>query len=94
MYQAVFDGDYAKALARANFIIAHDYVDLEAHRFAAIACKHLNNTSGFEMEKAIAVGLMRSIMTGDGLATNTPYTVISMAEEYQLLHAFGLQVTK
>ena len=37
---------------------------------------------------------MNSLMTGDGLTPKTAYTVISVQEEYELLHALGLKVTR
>jgi len=94
IYAAFDAGDYATALALANKTIATDFVDLLAHRYAAVAYKHLDKPAQFEAEKAIADGLMKSVMTGNGLTPESPYTVISVAEEYELLHSFGLRTTR
>lgn len=94
IYAAFDAGDFETALARAKAVIARDFVDLQAHRYAAVAYKHLNNAAGVDSEMGIAVGLMKSIMTGDGLSSGTAFSVISVNEEYELLHSLGLQVTK
>ncbi len=94
IYEAFEVGDYKKALAAAKAVIARAFVDLQAHRYAAVAYKHLNNPAGLDSEMRIASGLMDSIMTGDGLSPGAAFTVISVNEEYELLHSLGLQVTK
>jgi len=94
IYAAFDAGDYATILVLADKIIAADFVDLLAHRYAAVAYKHLDKAAKFEAEKTIADALMKSIMTGDGLTPESPFTVISVAEEYELLHSLGLRTTR
>ena len=87
-------GDYSKILDSAKLIIARDFANVEAHRIASVAYKHLNNLTQYETEKAIADGLAKSIMTGDGFTPQTAYTVISVAEEYELLYSRGFSVRR
>lgn len=94
IYDAFESGDYNKMLEAAKRIIARDFVDLSAHRYAAAAYKHLNKMSEFEKERMIADGLIGSVMTGDGLTPEAAYTVISVAEEYEFLSSQGLRVTQ
>jgi hypothetical protein len=94
MFQAFEDGNFPLALAQARVIINRVYVDIEAHRIAAIGYKHAGDLKSFAAEKSISESLMNSVMTGDGLTPKTAYTVISVQEEYELLHALGLKVTR
>ena len=93
-YDAFGKGDYASMLDHARKIIAHDFVDLLAHRDAAVACKHLDKTAEFEEESLIADGLLKSVETGDGLSTQSPLTVISVEEEYEYLITQFRHVTR
>jgi hypothetical protein len=94
IYAAFDSGDYATVLGLANKTIAADFVDLLAHRYAAAAYKHLNKMVDYNAEMTIAVGLLKSVETGDGLDPKTPFTVISVNEEYEYLHTRGLNVTQ
>ena len=93
-YDAFGKGDYASMLDHARKIIAHDFVDLLAHRDAAVSCKHLDKTAEFEEESLIADGLLKSVETGDGLSTQSPLTVISVEEEYEYLITQFRHVTR
>jgi hypothetical protein len=47
-----------------------------------------------QREHDITAGLIKSIMTGDGLTPQTAFTVITVHEEYALFHILGLDVTQ
>jgi hypothetical protein len=94
VYDAFGKGDYASMLDHASKIIARDFVDLLAHRDAAVAYKHLNKTAEFEKESLIADGLIKSVETSDGLSTQSPLTVISVEEEYEYLITQFRHVTR
>ncbi len=44
-------------------------------------------------EHQIALGLLKSVHTGDGTTPEQAFTVISVGEEYATMRAFALQVT-
>ncbi len=85
--------DYETALARAQTLIEADYVDGEAHLAASIAYRGLGKAAESDRERTIAQGLYKSMMTGDGLSPTSAYTVVSIAEEYQLMSVLGRRVT-
>jgi hypothetical protein len=93
MRAALTGRDYETALARAQTLIEADYVDGEAHLAASIAYRGLGKTAESDRERTIAQGLYKSMMTGDGLSPTSAYTVVSVAEEYQLMSVLGRRVT-
>lgn len=86
-------GDFKEVLAQAEAIIAKDYVDGQAHLFAYIAMDALKQPDAAR-ERAVAVAIFKSIETGDGLTSVTAFTVVSVAEEYELMSARQRQVTR
>lgn len=60
---------------------------------ASVAYAGLKQPVDSERERAIALGLLKSIETGDGLSAARPFTVINVREEYQLMAARGRRVT-
>jgi hypothetical protein len=87
MYAARKADNFPDLLAKANQIIAQDYADGEAHLMAGTALTVLGQKDLADRERAIAVGLLKSIMTGDGLSAASAFTVISVHEEYELINA-------
>jgi hypothetical protein len=85
--------DYDDALARANALIEADYADGEAHIAASIAHRGLDHAADADRERAIGVAIFKSMMTGDGLTPASAYTVVAVAEEYQLMAVLGRRVT-
>ncbi len=94
MIQAYNKGEFAGALDKAKQIIDKVYVDLDAHWVAAAASKHLGDAAAAQREHDITANLMKSIMTGDGLTQARAFTVITVHEEYALLHILGLDVAR
>lgn len=80
-------GDRAEAMQIAKQILAHDYVDIDAHRIlerAGAPCA--------DFHRAIADGLTQSILdSGDGKSPATAYSVLSTDEEYAVLDRLELQ---
>ena len=94
MFQALKDENDATALSYARKIIDKNYVDIDAHRVAALAYKALDDDDSAAREQDIAAGLMKSVMTGDGQSAKTAFTVITVHEEYAVIHALGRDVTR
>jgi hypothetical protein len=93
MRAAVGRKDYDEALYRASVLLQADYVDAEAHLGAAAAYRGLGKAAEADRERSIAQGIFKSMMTGDGLTSASAYTVVSVAEEYQLMAVLGRKVT-
>ncbi len=78
--------DYPAMLDLAQKVIDKEYLDAWAHEMASAAYSAAGRTDESHRELQIAVGLFRSMRTGDGLSYDTAYTVIAVREEYDLLH--------
>jgi hypothetical protein len=61
---------------------------------ASVAYAGLKQQADSDRERAIAVGLLKSIETGDGLSAAKAFTVINVHEEYQLMAARGRRVVR
>ncbi|HEX3915785.1 MAG TPA: DUF4919 domain-containing protein [Caulobacteraceae bacterium] len=93
MRMAMDKSDCATALPAAKTVIGEAYVDAEAHMVAAFCEDAAGNAVTAAQERAIGVGLLKSIETGDGLSPEGAFTVITVDEEYSLMRALGLKVT-
>jgi len=91
MFEAMNAGDFKTAAAHANFILAVDYVDIDAHVVLDIAAQQSGDKAGAQREHDIVVGILQSIHTGDGLSPEHAFTPISIGEEYAMLRAFSLE---
>jgi len=86
--------NFPELLTDAKQIIDKDYVDGLAHLMASVAYAGLKQPADSDRERGIALGLLKSIETGDGLSPAKAFTVINVREEYQLMAAWGRRVTK
>ncbi len=94
MSAALSSGDFAGALALAKSVMNSNFVDAGAHLVAAIANRRLGHEDVAGREDEITVGLLKSIETGDGKTATTAFTVINVDEEYTLMNALRLKVSK
>ncbi|MEJ0064967.1 MAG: DUF4919 domain-containing protein [Caulobacteraceae bacterium] len=92
MLQAANASNCKDALPSARAVIAEDYVDVDAHFIAAYCEESSGDASESRLERDIAVGLVKSIQTGDGLTAETAFTPITVDEEYAMMRALGLRV--
>jgi hypothetical protein len=92
MLQAANASNCKDALPSAKAVIAEDYVDADAHFVAAFCEDAAGDATASKLDRDIAVGLIRSIQTGDGLSAQTAFTVINVDEEYAVMRALGLKV--
>ena len=92
MWKAHKEGNYAEAFKYAQQVLENNYVAVDAHIIAAIACGHLGKTKEEEYHRFIEIGLLQSIYdSGDGRGPDTAFVVISITEEYSLLNAMGIR---
>jgi hypothetical protein len=95
MLRAMTAGNVDRVATLAELIIERDYTDVDAHAALALVLERRGMTEQAVFERAVADGLLRSIQeSGDGTTPETAYVVISVAEEYSLLGASGVQVAK
>lgn len=92
MLQAANASNCKDALPSARAAIAEDYVDADAHFVAAFCEDAAGDAAAAKLDRDIAVGLIKSIQTGDGLAAATAFTPITVDEEYALMRALGQKV--
>lgn len=91
MMNAMQAGDFDRAAEQALLLLDRECVDIDAHIVADVAFQKLGNgTKAKEHERAV-VGLVDSVRTSDGRTPPTAFTVITVREEYGMLHALGLQ---
>ena len=92
MLQAANASDCKDALPAARAVIAEDYVDADAHFVAAFCEDAAGDAVASKLDRDIAVGLIKSIQTGDGLTPEAAFTPITVDEEYAVMRALGLRV--
>ena len=92
MLQAANASNCKDALPSAKAVIEENYVDADAHFIAAFCEDAAGDATSSKLDRDIAVGLVKSIQTGDGLTPDTAFTPITVDEEYALTRALGLQV--
>jgi len=92
MFTALQADDLDKASTVATQIIEADYTDADAHMTLSIVLEQRGDADRSMFERAVAMGLFRSIIeSGDGMTPETPFVVIAIAEEYLVLRQRGLR---
>lgn len=91
-FQPFNDKKYKEALKQAEKYLEKNYVDANAHFVAYNSAKELKDDKKAEFYKAVLLGLLNSIKNGnDGLSEKTPFSVITIDEEYTLIRFLGYQ---
>jgi hypothetical protein len=92
MFDAYRRADCAAVLAKAESILAADFVHVDAHLLAGLCHGKLGNEEAMRRERAAARGLIDSILkSGDGKSEASAFVVIEVAEEYSMLRLLGLR---
>jgi hypothetical protein len=91
-FKSFGDKNYKEALKQVEKFLETNYVDANAHYVAFNSAKELKDDKKAEFHKAVLLGLLNSIKSGnDGRSEKTPFYVITIDEEYTLLKFLGLQ---
>ena len=91
MKTAYSAGDCPTAMARAKEIMEKNFVQIDAHFVTSSCQKKAGNQEAALGERAIASGLMKSVLTsGDGKTPKSAFVVIAIDEEYEVLGILGL----
>jgi hypothetical protein len=77
--------DYPRAVVEADSALAIDYLDARTHVLRAYASAQLGDTAAAAWNRAVAARLVQSIMQSGSGTADSPYVVISVAEEYAVL---------
>jgi hypothetical protein len=93
MFDALNKDDDKSVIEQANKILDADFVDIDAHVALDLAYKATGQSALSIREHQIALGLLKSVHTGDGTTPEQAFTVITVGEEYATMRAFALQVT-
>jgi hypothetical protein len=64
----------------------------DAHFVAAYCEESAGDATPSRLDRDIAIGLIKSIQTGDGLTAGAAFTPITVDEEYAVMRALGLKV--
>jgi hypothetical protein len=94
MFEAFQAGKFSDAIEEAKHLIDRAYVDVDAHVICDLAYQKLGDPAQAKPHHEAALGLLNSIRTGNGRTPETSYTVISVNEEYAMLHVLGLLRTE
>jgi hypothetical protein len=85
-------GDCAAAIAKAEDVLAANFVDIDAHLLASLCHEQLGNEQAMRREHAAARDLLGSILkSGDGKSEQTAFVVVQIAEEYSILRLLRLE---
>jgi hypothetical protein len=93
MFDALNKDDDKAVIVEATKILDADFVDIDAHVALDLAYKATGQSTLSNREHQIALGLLKSVHTGDGTTPEQAFTVISVGEEYATMRAFALQVS-
>ncbi len=87
--------DFKKMAETADAVLNSNYADLDGQFFAKIAAKELGQPEKAELHDWVEMGLLKSLRsTGDGQSPATAMKVISVDEEYFILHVMGQEVKR
>jgi len=94
MRDALRDQDWPSVLRLAQSALEINYVRARPHLHAARAQRALGNAAAAAHHRAMAEGLVKSVLaSGDGLTPETAMVVIDIGEEYDVLAALRLRST-
>lgn len=77
--------DYRRVVSEADSALAIDFLDIRTHVLKAYAAEELGDRDGAAWDRIIAARLVQSIMASGAGTIDSPYVVISVAEEYAVL---------
>jgi len=83
--------DYRRAVKQADSALAIDYLDVRTHVMRAYAEEQLGDSAEALWDRVVAALLVRSITESGTGAVDSPYVVITVAEEYAVLGLTGYE---
>jgi hypothetical protein len=90
--QEVENGERVAGLLALDRALEDRWMDLDAHRYAAVACRRLGEVERAERHEAFHRGLLEAILdAGDGRGFDTAWPVLGVGEEYHVIRVLGLE---
>jgi len=84
--------NWSDALEVSTRVLGSCAVDIDFHFVRFVALQELGRTAEAEAHRRWLQGLVDSVLqTGDGRSSETPWTVIWVAEEYAVIRALGMR---
>ncbi|HVG33547.1 MAG TPA: DUF4919 domain-containing protein [Pyrinomonadaceae bacterium] len=94
MVAAFEENNYAKAVELAEVVLDYEFVNRGLHLAAEDAYRKLGNEKKANFHRDIAAKLLKALLnTGDGKSAETAYRVMSVREEYIIMHELGIEVS-
>ncbi len=91
-FEALDAGEWQRVVTLADGWLSQCKVDIDFHLLRAIALGELGRTDESKQQLRWRDGLVESVLrSGDGKTPETAWIVISVAEEYSILRAFGMR---
>lgn len=93
-FKPLSDKKYKESLKQAEKYLEKNYVDANAHYVVYTSAAELKDDDNAAFHKAILLGLLSSIKDGnDGLSEKSPFSVITIDEEYTMMRFLGYKYT-
>jgi len=94
MVAAFKENNYAKAVELAEVVLDYEFVNRGLHLAAEDAYRKLGDEKKANFHRDIAAKLLKALLnTGDGKSAETAYRVMSVREEYIIMHELGTEVS-
>lgn len=85
--------DCTSVLSNAAKVLDAIYIDIASHLLSAACLDTSNAKAEADFHRGVARGLMNAILaSGDGKTTKTAYVVVTISEEYDVLHTLELEL--
>jgi len=86
-------GEWDRARSLIDALLQKNYVRIRSHYFAWVVYRRADDEERAQHHRAFMDGLFRSIVnSGDGKTAESPYIVINVEEEYDVLGLTGLKM--
>jgi len=89
MMAALQRRDYRRAVQQADSALTFDYLDIRTHVMRAFAAEQAGDSAAATWDRVVASLLTRSITRSGSGNADSPYVVVSVAEEYAVLGMTG-----
>jgi len=88
-------GDCPSAMVHAKEVFEVNFIQMDAHKIAALCLKKAGNEEEARRHYAMFLGLFSSVLkSGNGMSPETAFVVIAVDEEYNVLETASLTPVK
>lgn len=83
--------DWARAVREADAVLAVTWLDARTHVMKAYAAEQLGDAATAQRERAVAARIVQSVADSGEGTEESPFVVVTVAEEYAFLGMNGLE---